>query len=36
MIGEKSDIESKDFDLHRCLNCGTVVDITGDAEADGD
>ncbi len=26
MVGEKSTPESDDFDIHRCLNCGTVID----------
>ena len=29
MIGEKSDPERDDFDIHRCLNCGTVIDESG-------
>jgi hypothetical protein len=28
MIGEKSDPEREDFDIHRCLNCGFVVSKT--------
>ncbi len=29
MIGEKTEPEQPDFDLHRCLSCGTVVEIPG-------
>jgi len=31
MIGERSDPEREDFDIHRCLNCGTVIDESGKA-----
>jgi hypothetical protein len=38
MIGEKSDPEREDFDIHRCLNCGAVIDesrkIAGDGAAE--
>lgn len=26
MVGEKSTPESEGFDIHRCLNCKTVID----------
>ncbi len=25
MVGERSDPESVDFDLHRCLSCGATI-----------
>lgn len=34
MVGEKSDEESEDFDLHRCLSCGSVVALAGDPDLD--
>jgi hypothetical protein len=29
MIGEKSDPDNEDFDLHRCFNWGAVIDLSG-------
>lgn len=29
MVGEKSSPEQPEPDIHRCLNCGAVVDFTG-------
>jgi hypothetical protein len=28
MIGEKSTPESEDVDIHRCFNCGCVIDLS--------
>jgi hypothetical protein len=29
MVGEKSSPEQPEPDIHRCLNCGAVVNLTG-------
>jgi uncharacterized Zn finger protein len=34
MVGEKSHPEAEEFDLHRCLNCGTVVQTSGEPDVD--
>jgi hypothetical protein len=34
MVGEKSDPEAKDFDLHCCLNCGAVVRTSQESDVD--
>ena len=31
MVGERSTPENEHFDIHRCLNCGTVIDESGRA-----
>jgi len=33
MIGEKSNPEREDFAIHRCLNCGSVIDESEKAAA---
>ena len=34
-IGENSGVEgSKIFDLHRCFNCGAVIDLSGKSLTD--
>ena len=32
MVGEKSDPEADEFELHRCLSCGSTVALAGDPD----
>jgi hypothetical protein len=34
MVGEKSDPQAEDFELHRCLSCGTIVRVSGEPDVD--